>query len=132
VFPSAGAKGKTPVTLGGKALQPVETGLFSPVAAGSVPRIGAAPALAAAAVGSSGPGLLPQVYDTPEGPVVARVKERQRPDESQLPAKTGEIAERLRSQREGQVEQAWVAALRDQAKVTVNDALVGSPATAAQ
>jgi peptidyl-prolyl cis-trans isomerase D len=132
VFPAQGAKGKSPVTLGGKALQPVETGLFSPVASGTIPRLGAAPDLAAAAVGAKGPGVLPQVYDTPQGPVVARVKERQRPDESQLPTKSGEIAERLRSRREGEVEQAWVAALRQQADVTVNDALVGSPASVAQ
>lgn len=133
VFPAEGAKGKTPVTLGGKALQPVETGLFSPVAAGSVPRLGAAPELAAAAVGATGPGVLPQVYASPEGFVVARVKERQRPDEAQLPAKTGEIAERLRARREGEVEQAWVGALRKQADVTVNEQLLGSnQATAVQ
>jgi peptidyl-prolyl cis-trans isomerase D len=121
------------VTIGGKPLQPVETGLFSPVAAGSVPRIGAAPELAAAAVGATGPGVLPQVYASPEGFVVARVKERQRPDEAKLPAQTGEIAERLRARREGEVEQAWVAALRKQADVTVNEQLLGSnQATAVQ
>jgi len=132
VFPSASAKGKVPVRLGGTVLQPVETGLFSPVATGSVPRVGAAPELAAAAVAAGGPGILPQVYETADGPVVARVKERQRPDEAQLSTKSGEIAERLRSQREGQLEQTWVAALRDGADVTINDAVVGSPATAAQ
>lgn len=130
VFPAEG-KGNT-VTLGGRVLQPVETGLFSPVAAGSVPRVGAAPELAAAAVGAKGPGVLPQVYDSAQGPVVARVKERQRPDDTQFAAKSGEIAERLRTRREGQLEQAWVAALREKAKVSVNEQLVGSPATAVQ
>jgi hypothetical protein len=88
--------------------------------------------VAAAAAGAQGPGLLPQVYDTPQGPVVARVKERQRPDESQFSAKEGEIAERLRTRREGEIEQAWVAALRQQADVKVNDALLGSSNTATQ
>jgi peptidyl-prolyl cis-trans isomerase D len=131
VFPAPGAK-STPVTLGGKVLQPAETGLFSPVASGSVPRLGEAPMVAAAAAGAKGPGLLPQVYDTPQGPVVARVKERQRPDESQFSAKEGEIAERLRTRREGEIEQAWVAALRQQADVKVNASLLGTSNTATQ
>jgi peptidyl-prolyl cis-trans isomerase D len=112
---------------GGKALANAEeTGLFgagSPV----VPRIGLAADLQKAALAAS-TGQVLGVFDTAAGPIVARVKARQRPDPAQFEAKKAEVAERLRAQRESQVEEAFVKALREKASVKVNEKVAGAPA----
>jgi peptidyl-prolyl cis-trans isomerase D len=75
--------------------------------------------------------VLPKVYDTPTGPVVAKVKERVRPDAAKFAEKKGEVEMRLRLTRESQIEQAWMKGLKDKAKVELNGALVRGEVTAA-
>jgi peptidyl-prolyl cis-trans isomerase D len=120
----AARKGPPPVKLGGQVIRPDETGSFGAGARPTVPRLGAAPELFADALAAAGPQLLGRVYETAGGPVVARVKERTRPDPAQFAARRGEVEARLRRGREAQVEQAWVRSLRDKASVTVNEAYV--------
>jgi peptidyl-prolyl cis-trans isomerase D len=115
---------KTGPTLGGEPLVARDTGPF-PVASGDAPGIGNDPALLAAAAAATAAGqTLPAVYQTPAGPVVAQVKERQRPDPAQFDRQREEIAARLGSRRQAEVETAWLKTLRDGAKVKVNDAIL--------
>jgi len=114
---------------GGEALVAQETGPFG--RGGSmVPRIGDAPALAAAAFAATAAGQpLPDVYATPLGPVVAQVLTRSRPDPAKFPQQSEEVAARLRATRETQIESAWLKQLREAATVKVNDAFLRSPAS---
>ncbi|HZZ83517.1 MAG TPA: SurA N-terminal domain-containing protein [Anaeromyxobacteraceae bacterium] len=97
------------------------TGLFGATAA-AVPRIGPAPALAGDAFKANAGELLAKVYETPQGPVIAKVKERQRPDPAKFEAVKEDLSSRLRDRKQSQAEQAWVKSLRAEAKVKVNDA----------
>jgi peptidyl-prolyl cis-trans isomerase D len=125
LFPAAqpGAKKSGP-TLGGEPLVARETGLFNP-AGGSAPGIGEAPALYAAALAATAAGqTLPAVYATPAGPVVAQVKERQRPDPALYDRQREDVAARLGARRQSEMETAWLKTLRDGAKIQVNDAIL--------
>jgi peptidyl-prolyl cis-trans isomerase D len=125
------ADGKRQVTFGGQPLQVEETGpVTAAAAAASVPRLGPAPELVKAAFAADGPKVLDGVFDTAAGPVVARVKERQKADPAEFDARKGEVAEALRARREAQIEQAWVRALREKGSVTVNEQLAGKPGLA--
>jgi peptidyl-prolyl cis-trans isomerase D len=125
LFPAAqpGAKKPGPV-LGGEPLVSRDTGLFNP-AGDSAPGLGEAPALYAAAMAATAAGqTLPAVYATPAGPVVAQVKERQRPDPALYERQREEVAARIGARRQTEVETAWLKTLRDGAKVQVNDAIL--------
>jgi peptidyl-prolyl cis-trans isomerase D len=126
--PPRDAKGK-PVapTLGGDPLKSEDTGPFSR-SGDFVPRVGNAPALAASAFAATSAGqLLPEVQETPTGPVVAQVKERRRPDPARYAAERDEVAAQLRARRQAQLETAWVKSLREGAKIRVNEALLRGP-----
>jgi peptidyl-prolyl cis-trans isomerase D len=128
LFPAAaaGAKKKSGPTLGGEPIEARDTGLFNPTGS-PVPGLGEAPALYAAAAASPAAGqTLPDVYATAAGPVIAQVKNRQRPDPSKYDRQREEVASRLASRRQAEVEAAWLKTLRDGAKVKVNDALLRS------
>jgi peptidyl-prolyl cis-trans isomerase D len=127
--PPGDARGKAVAPkLGGDPLKAEDTGPFSR-SGDFVPRVGAAPALAAAAFAASSAGqLLPDVQDTPTGPVVAQVKDRRRPDPSRYAAERDDVATQLRARRQAQVEAAWVKSLREGAKIKVNEALLRGPA----
>jgi len=127
--PKAKRKGPAAVKLGSLVIRPDDTGPFGAGQAPMVPRVGAQADLFADALAASGPKLLGKVYDEEAGPVVARVKERTRPDAAQFAARRGEVESRLRSRREAQVEQAWMKALRQKAKVQVNEAYVRGDVT---
>ena len=126
LFPAAeGGKKGAAKTFGAEPLSAQETGLFGQ-SGGTVPRLGDLPALAAAAFARSAGQALPEVYETAAGPVVAQVKERTRPDPAKYAEQSDEVASQLRSARELQLETAWLKALREAAKVKVNDALLRS------
>jgi peptidyl-prolyl cis-trans isomerase D len=128
LFPAAqpGAKKSGPV-LGGEPIVARDTGLFNP-AGDSAPGIGEAPALYAAATAASAAGqTLPDVYATGAGPVVAQVKERLRPDPALYDRQREEVAARLGSRRQAEIETAWLKTLRDGSKIQVNDALLRGP-----
>ncbi len=124
LFPTIppGAKKGGP-TLGGEPLVARDTGLFNP-GSGDAPGVGIVPELTAAAAAASPGQTLPGVYATATGPVVAQVRERQRPDETLYARQREEVAARLGSRRQAEVEAAWLKSLRDGAKVQVNDALL--------
>ena len=130
--PAAPDKGKKvqPVLFGGQALSAEETGPFGR-SGEVVPRLGAVPGLAADAFQADAGKVLPKVYEGPTGVVVAVAKDRQRPDDARFAEQKAEVTERLRGRREIQVESAWLKALREKAKVTINQAFVrgevGSP-----
>jgi peptidyl-prolyl cis-trans isomerase D len=125
------ADAKKQVTFGGQPLQVEETGPFTAAAAAvSVPRLGPAPELVKAAFAAEGPKVLDAVFETAAGPVVARVKERTKPDPAEFEAKKAAVAEGLRARREAQIEQAWVRSLREKGEVTVNEQLAGKPGLA--
>jgi peptidyl-prolyl cis-trans isomerase D len=117
-------KGPPAVKLGGQAVRPDETGIFTAQAV-VPPRIGApVPELVADALRANAGAVLPKVYETPAGPVVVRVKERQRPDEKAFAEKKVEAEVRLRLRRESELERAWVEDLRKKSKVETNAAFV--------
>jgi peptidyl-prolyl cis-trans isomerase D len=122
--PQAKKKGPEPVKLGSEVLRPDDTGTFGAGAGPNVPRIGPQAELFGDAMAAKGPEVLPRVYDTPAGPVIARVKERIRPDPAQFQARRAEVEERLRSRREVQLEASWMKALREKYQVEVNQAWV--------
>jgi peptidyl-prolyl cis-trans isomerase D len=130
-LPADAKKGAEPVKLGGQVIKFDETGLFGATAAPNVPRVGPAPQLFADALKANAGQVLPKVYDTPAGPLVARVKERQRADPAKFEEKRNEVELRLRLTREAQLEQAWVKSLKDRSKVELNGALVRGEARAA-
>jgi len=101
-----------------------ETGPFTASRAPFVPGVGQAPALFADAMKASAGQLLPKVYETPLGFVVARVKERERPDESKWAAERPAAEAALRSSRQQRVLGSWVEGLRAKAKVTINPAFM--------
>lgn len=122
-FPPPG-KGKQ-VTLGGETIAAEETGPFgagSPV----VPRVGVAPELAQAALAAKAGEVLPRVFDTPSGPVVAAVKLRESPDPAKFEAERASVEARLEGQKAEQVRRAWLAELRGKARIEENQALLGA------
>jgi peptidyl-prolyl cis-trans isomerase D len=122
---AAAKAGKVPLVsfkarVGGRDLAAEETGSFD--AAGEVvPRLGLVKELHADALAASAGSLLPRVYDTAAGPVVAEVVTRQRPDPAAWEKERGAATERLRAQKEGQVVQAWVKTLREGSQVERNE-----------
>jgi peptidyl-prolyl cis-trans isomerase D len=119
-----GKKGAEPVKLGGQIVKPDETGTFTVASAPGVPRIGSAPDLFADAMKADAGQVLPKVYETGGGPVVARVKERTHPDLAKFAEKKSDVELRLRLRRESELERAWVADLRKRSKVETNRAFV--------
>jgi peptidyl-prolyl cis-trans isomerase D len=111
-------------------VKPEETGPFNAGTAPNVPRVGPAAELFADALKANAGQLLAKVYETPGGPVVARVKERQRPDPSKFAERKPEVEARLRLQREAEMERAWVDDLRKRAKVQPNQEFVMGTAQA--
>jgi peptidyl-prolyl cis-trans isomerase D len=123
-IPSAGGKKGASPTFGGDPLVVRDSGPFTPSAGGPVPGLGEVPALVAATSSASSGQILPDVYASTAGPVIAQVKERVRPDPTLYPQQRDEVAGRLRSRRQSELETAWLKTLRDGAKVRVNDAVL--------
>jgi peptidyl-prolyl cis-trans isomerase D len=131
-LPAEAKKGAEPVKIGGQAVKPDETGTFVATAAPNLPRVGPQPELFADVIKANAGQVLAKVYETGAGPVIARVKERQRPDPAQFEAKKSEVEMRLRLRRESQLEQAWVKSLKDRSKVELNPAFVRGDVQAPQ
>ena len=112
--------------VGGQTLAWSDTPSFSVVDAAFVPGAGAVPGLVEDARNAKAGDVLPRVYDSPEGPVVAVVKTRERPDPARYEADRPGLALRVEVRKEQQVERAWMKSLRDAAEVAVNDPVVQS------
>jgi peptidyl-prolyl cis-trans isomerase D len=119
---AAKAAKKAPVKLGDLVVAADSTGPFGEQGP-FVPRLGAAPDLAADALAAPAGQPLGKVYDTPQGPVVAVVEARERPDQARFAAEREQVAQRLIGRKESQVQQAWMKQLRDAADVKLNPAV---------
>ncbi len=124
-FPREDAKGTRPVRIGGTVVAADETGDFGR-GVPSIPKIGDVPEVRAAAFAARAGDVLPRIYDTPQGPLVAVVKLRQTPDASSFEAKRAEVESRLRMRKESQVETAWLKSLREGASIETNQTLVAA------
>lgn len=133
LFPTAEAAKaakKAPVKIGEVVVAADSTGPFAEQGP-FVPRVGAAPELAADALAGVAGQPLGKVYDTPQGPVVAVVEARERPDQARYAAQREQVVQRLTGRKEAAVQQAWLKQLRDAADVKINPAVqAGSPTDA--
>ncbi|BDG01760.1 peptidylprolyl isomerase [Anaeromyxobacter oryzae] len=130
-FPKTDEGKKKQVKLGATSIVADETPAF---AAGTqfLPKIGPAPELAADALAAKAGDVLPKVYDTPAGPVVAVVKVRERPDDAAFAAQRETFATQLRRQKEAAARVAWLQTLRDGARIEENRALLGGAVAQAE
>jgi peptidyl-prolyl cis-trans isomerase D len=125
-FPPQDAKAaRTPVRIGGIVVAADETGSFGR-AAPAVPKIGDVAELRAAAFAAQKGDVLPRVFDTPQGPLVAVVQLRETPAPAAFDAQRSAIESRLRSRKESQVESAWRKSLRDGARIETNETLAAA------
>jgi peptidyl-prolyl cis-trans isomerase D len=132
LFPTEEAARKArraPARLGAAVVAADTTGLFGADGA-FVPKLGAVEGLAATAMATPVGKALPTVVETAQGPAVAVVVSREKPDEAQYGAQKDAIATRLRNRRESQVQQAWLKRLREGAQVEINKDLAGQTAAA--
>ncbi len=114
---------KPPVKIGGQPVVAEETGPFGRASA-LLPKLGQAPDVLADALAANKGDVLPKVYDTPGGPVIAVVTLRERPDPAAFEAQREALETRLRNRKESQVVGAWLKELRAGAKVETNPELV--------
>jgi peptidyl-prolyl cis-trans isomerase D len=134
LFPAADAAQKAnrkPVVLGAATIVAEETGPFS-TSAGFVPKIGPAPELAKAVEAAKAGDVLPKLYEGAAGPVVAVVKSRERPNDSEYQKQRGTIETRLLNQKTEEVRRSWLAELRKVARIEENTALLASAAQGGQ
>jgi peptidyl-prolyl cis-trans isomerase D len=120
---------KTPVKLGAQPIVAEETGPFgrgSPFA----PRLGAAPDVIADAFAAKKGDVLPRVYETTAGPLVAAVTLRETPDRSAFDSQREAVETRLRNRRETQIMSAWLKEIRSSAKIELNPDVASSLAAA--
>jgi peptidyl-prolyl cis-trans isomerase D len=102
-----------------------ETGTFA-ASSPFVPKLGAAPEIVADALRAKAGAVLPKIYESPAGPVVAVVTARETPEPSLFEAQRDAFTTRLRNQRESQVVSAWLDVLRKEATVERNVALLAA------
>jgi len=117
---------KAALTLGGKPVVARDTGPI-PASTTALPGLSGSGDLLKDAVAAQGEGVLPRVYQTAAGPVVAAVKERKRPDESAYPKERDAIQSELVAEKAQQLQREWVAELRSRAKVVENPAVLPRP-----
>ncbi len=101
----------------------IDTGSF-PKSAASIPRLGPAPDLQAAAFAMDRPGPLPGTYRAADAFVVAELTAREKADEAQYQAKKAELREEALRQRQGQIQESYVAALKKSANIVKNEELI--------
>jgi peptidyl-prolyl cis-trans isomerase D len=106
----------------------IDTGAFARSAA-TIPRVGAAPELHAAAFAKDGPGPLPGTFRAGDAWVVAEVTARQKADEATFQAKKTELRDEAIRQRQAELQESYVEALRKTAKIVKNEELI-APAAA--
>ncbi|HEX9050456.1 MAG TPA: SurA N-terminal domain-containing protein [Anaeromyxobacter sp.] len=128
LFPRADAKGKKPVKLGGQVVAADETGPFGR-GAPFLPKLGEVAELRADAFAARKGEVLPKVYETPGGPVVAVVTLRETPDPARFEAQREALETRLRNRKEAQVTVAWLESIKKGARIETNAALAGASPT---
>ncbi len=106
----------------------VDTGSF-PRSATAIPRIGPAPELMAAAFAMGRPGPVPGPFRAGDSFVVAEVTVREIADDASWQAKKAALREEALRQRQAEVQESYVAALKKTATIVKNDELL-APAPA--
>lgn len=101
----------------------VETGSFT-AGGETVPYLGPAPQLIAAAFAAKGPQLLDQTFPAGEGFVVAEVTDRQKASDEEFTKKKDELREQARRAKQIEMEESFLKALRKQATVVNNTAAI--------
>jgi len=114
---------KAALTLNGKPVAAVETNAF-PASAPEVYGLPGSAALMKDAVAAEAKTVLPRVYETQTGPVVAVVKNRQRPDEKLYPVQRRAVEIALAGEKERQLAYTWRTELEKNADVDKNEQLV--------
>jgi peptidyl-prolyl cis-trans isomerase D len=114
-----------PVKVGAQTIAPEETGAFGR-STPFVPKIGEAAGLLQDAFAAKKGQPLPGVYETPAGPVVAVVTQRETPDPKAFEAEREALQARLRQRKESQVEGAWLRSLRTGAEIQKNEELLAA------
>lgn len=120
---------KNPVKLGGQPVIAEETGPFDHNAT-FIPKLGQAPSAFADAFAAKKGDVLPKVYDTQAGPVVAAVTAREVPNPSAFDSQREALETRLRNRKETQVLGAWLKEVRTSAKIEKNPDVLGALAAA--
>jgi len=105
----------------------IDTGSF-PRTAPSIPRLGPAPDLQAAAFGVDRPGPLPGTYRSGDAFVVAEVTARQKADDAHYQAKKAELRQDALRQRQAELQESYVAALKKSATIVKNEELIAPTA----
>lgn len=105
----------------------VDTGSF-PRSASSIPRLGPAPELQAAAFAAERPGPLPGTYRAGDALVVAEVIAREKADDAAWLAKKVALREEALRQRQGELQESYVAALKKSASIVKNEELIAPAA----
>jgi peptidyl-prolyl cis-trans isomerase D len=102
-----------------------DTEVFHPTG-GFIPGLGQVPALSAAVFATTSAGAMPAApVEEGDSWYVFKVKSRERADPSKLDeAQKKQLRERLIAQKQGELYQHWIDALRKDAKITQNDALL--------
>jgi peptidyl-prolyl cis-trans isomerase D len=113
------------VKLGTQTAAPEETGPFGR-ASPFVPKVGEAQGLMQDAFAAKAGQVLPRLYETPAGPVVAVLKVRETPDPQAFEAQREALETRLRNRKESQVQGAWLRALRDGSTIDTNPELLAA------
>src|SRR5262249_28299673 len=101
----------------------IDTGAF-PKSAATIPRLGAAPELQAAAFAKDGPAPLPGPYRAGDAFVVAEVTDRQKADDAAFQAKKSELREDALRQRQAEIAESYIESLKKTAKIVKNEELV--------
>ncbi|HZW88562.1 MAG TPA: SurA N-terminal domain-containing protein [Myxococcaceae bacterium] len=112
----------------GEGPRAVDTGAF-PKSAATIPRLGAAPELQAAAFAKDGPAPLPGMYRSGEAWVIAEVTARQKADDASFQARKSELREEAMRQRQAEIQESYLEALKKSATIVKNEALI-APAAA--
>jgi peptidyl-prolyl cis-trans isomerase D len=108
----------------GEKPQAIDTGSFARTAA-SVPKLGPSPDLQKDAFAADGPGPLPGLYHSGDSLVVAEVTARQKASDASFAAKKDALREQALRERQAEVQQSYLGALRKSATVLRNEELIG-------
>ena len=90
--------------------------------------LGAAPELQAAAFGRDGPGALPGTYRSGDAFVVAEVTARQKATDATFQAKKTELRDEALRQRQTELQESYLEALKKTAKILRNEELIAPTA----
>ena len=105
----------------------IDTGSF-PKSASTIPRLGAAPELQAAAFAKDGTGPLPGTFRSGDAWVVAEVTARQKADDATFQAKKAELREEALRQRQAELQESYLESLKKSAKIVRNEELIAPTA----